>query len=230
MAYSKTALRFLASSLAGVLLTSATLARQESERICANKTGTHNGFFFTFWKDGGDACMTLGAAGRYDTRYDLEGRNNLVVGKGWRTGSPSRKIGYNAERFDAGTNSYLTLYGWSVDPLVEYYVVESWGTSFKPPGHDSPVLATIVSDGGTYEIYRTERVSQPSIRGRQTFYQYWSVRTDKRSLESPATITFGNHVDAWRKLGLTLGNMDYQVMATEGFGSKGGSAVNVWEE
>jgi endo-1,4-beta-xylanase len=105
--------------------------------------------------------------------------------------------------------------------------VDSWGTAFKPPGH-SPVIGTIVSDGGTYEIYRTQRVQQPSIRGRQTFYQYWSVRTEKRPLGAPATITFGNHVKAWRALGLKLGRMDYQVMATEGFGSSGGSDVTVW--
>lgn len=230
MAFPKATLRLLACSLGGVVLTSATLPSQEAVRICENQTGTHEGFFFTFWKDGGEACMILGAGGHYSTRYALDGRKNLVVGKGWEIGSPSRKISYRAQSFEAGSNSYLTLYGWSVDPLVEYYVVESWGTSFKPPGQGSPVLATIVSDGGTYEIYRTERVNQPSIRGRQTFYQYWSVRTERRPLGSPATITFGNHVDAWRKLGLTLGNMNYQVMATEGFGSTGSSDVTVWQE
>jgi endo-1,4-beta-xylanase len=221
-------LRLLTCSLAGVVLSSATFASQPAHRVCRNQTGTHDGFFFTFWKDGGDACMTLGPKGRYSTRYDLQGRKNLVAGKGWRTGSPTRKIGYRAARFDAGTNSYLTLYGWSVDPLIEYYVVESWGTGFRPPGHNSPVLGTVVSDGGTYEIYRTRRVEQPSIRGRQTFYQYWSVRTEKRPLDVSATITFANHVNAWRKLGMKLGRMNYQVMATEGFGSTGGSDVTVW--
>jgi endo-1,4-beta-xylanase len=225
-----TFLRLLACSFAASVLASAASAAPPAQRVCSNLTGTHGGFFFTFWKDGGEACMTLGPKGRYGTRYDLAGRKNLVAGKGWRTGSPSRKIGYRAARFDAGANSYLTLYGWSVDPLIEYYVVESWGAGFKPPGHGSPVLGTVVSDGGTYEIYRTQRVKQPSIRGRQTFYQYWSVRTEKRPIGSAATITFSNHVNAWRKLGMKLGRMDYQVMATEGFGSTGGSDVTVWRE
>ena len=174
--------------------------------------------------------MTLGPKGRYSTRYDLTGRKNLVAGKGWRTGSATRKIGYRAETFDPGTNSCLTLYGWSVDPLIEYYIVESWGTGFKPPGRGSPVLGTVLSDGGTYQIHRTQRVNQPSIRGRRTFYQYWSVRTEKRPLDRRATITFPNHVKAWRKLGMKLGRMNYQVMATEGFGSTGGSDVTVWQE
>ena len=201
-----------------------------TEQVCANRTGVHNGYYFTFWKDGGDACMTMGPGGQYSTRYDLSGRKNMVVGKGWRVGSPTRAIVYRAASFEAGENSYLTLYGWSVDPLIEYYVVDGWGTAFKPPGHEAPVLGTVVSDGGTYEIYRTQRVQKPSIRGTQTFYQYWSVRTDRRPLGADSTITFSNHVKAWENLGMKLGRMHYQVMATEGFGSIGGSDIRVWEQ
>lgn len=225
-----TLLRLLACSFAGLVLASATLARSSPRQVCRNQTGTQAGFFFTFWKDGGEACMMLGPKGHYSTRYDLSGHKNLVAGKGWKTGSPTRKIGYRAASFDAGANSYLTLYGWSVDPLIEYYVVENWGTGFKPPGHGAPVLGTVESDGGTYEIYRTQRVKQPSIRGRQTFHQYWSVRTERRPLGAKARITFSNHVKAWRRLGMKLGRMNYQVMATEGFGSTGGSDVRVWQE
>ena len=198
--------------------------------ICSNRTGTHHDYFFTFWKDGGDACMTLGERGHYSTRYDLSGGRNLVAGKGWRTGSPDRVVGYRADRFDAGSNSYLTLYGWSVEPLIEYYVVDSWGSGFKPPGEGAAVLGTVAADGGSYRIYRTTRVDKPSIRGTQTFDQFWSVRTERRPPGTDATITFADHVAAWRKLGMALGSMDYQVMATEGFGSTGGSDITVWEE
>ena len=134
---------------------------------------------------------------------------------------------YEARTFDPGTNGYLTLYGWSRDPLVEYYVVERWG-DFTPPG-DAAVLGTVESDGGTYRLSRTRRINQPSIEGTATFDQSWSVRTSMRPLGEEAVITFRNHVDAWRRVGLELGAMDYQVMATEGFGSEGRSAVIVWE-
>ncbi|MFL6733697.1 MAG: glycoside hydrolase family 11 protein [Sphingomicrobium sp.] len=222
-------LLMLAWGAASLLPASATSASEPPRQICDSLVGTHDGFFFTFWKDGGDACVTLGAAGSYSTRYDLPGRKNLVVGKGWRTGSLTRKFGYHATRFEPGSISYLALYGWSVDPLIEYYVVDNWGVGFKPPGHNSPVLGTVKTYGGTYEIYRTERVNQPSILGTQTFQQYWSVRTQKRSIGAPATITFANHVAAWSKLGMKLGEMDYQVLATEGYDSKGASEVTVWE-
>ena len=221
-------LRALACGSASIMLGSCMTAGETGPEVCRNRTGTHDGFYFTLWKDGGDACMTLRPDGRYSTRYDLEGRRNLVAGKGWRTGSIERRIGYRA-RFEPGANSYLTLYGWSVDPLIEYYVVDNWGTAFRPPGPDAAVLGTVASDGGTYEIYRTERVHQPSIRGTRTFQQYWSVRTERRPLGPAAAITFANHVAAWSRLGMKLGRMNYQVMATEGFGSEGRSDVVVWQ-
>lgn len=224
-----TALRLAALSLAALTVGCATTAGNPPQQVCSNRTGIHDGFFYTFWKDGGEACLTLHARGGYATTYDLSGGRNLVAGKGWRTGSPARIVGYRADRFDAGSNSYLTLYGWSVDPLIEYYVVDSWGTGFKPPGEGAAVLGTVTTDGGTYEIYRTTRTQKPSIRGTQTFDQFWSVRTERRPLGSDATITFANHVAAWRARGMNLGTMDYQVMATEGFGSVGGSAIAVWE-
>ena len=223
------ATRLLASALCAATVACATPAEAPQE-ICSNRTGEHDGFFYTFWKDGGEACMSLGLRGHYAIDYDLTGRKNLVVGKGWRTGSPTRTVGYRADRFDAGSNSYLTLYGWSVDPLIEYYVVDSWGTGFKPPGEGAAVIGTVTVDGGTYEIYRTTRVEKPSIRGTQTFDQFWSVRTERRPTGEDATITFADHVAAWRKHGMELGTMNYQVMATEGFGSVGGSKITVWEQ
>jgi len=204
-------------------------ASPETREICRNRTGTHGGFFFTFWKDAGTACMTLGNGGSYSIAYDLR-PGNLVAGTGWRTGSATLRIGYRAATFEPGTNSYLALYGWSTGPLVEYYVVDNWGSAFTPPGEGAPVLGTVESDGGTYNIYRTQRVDKPSIRGTATFDQYWSVRTEKRQTGTNQAITFANHVAAWRHHGMRLGTLDYQVLATEGFGSTGRSSVSVWEE
>lgn len=199
-----------------------------TREVCRNGTGTQGGFFYTFWHDTGDSCLTLGREGRYATRWDLGEAGNLVAGTGWRTGSPDRVVTYQAGAFEPGRNGYLTLYGWSRDPLVEYYVVDSWG-DFTPPGPDAVPLGTVESDGGTYRLYRTRRVEQPSIAGAATFDQFWSVRTEKRALGAENTITFANHVAAWERVGLKLGTMDYQVLATEGFGSTGRSDVRVRE-
>jgi endo-1,4-beta-xylanase len=224
-------MRNIGQMLAAVLVLAATsCAATPDEHGCVRGTGRHGGYFFTSWRDSDPACMTLGEAGHYAVTWDLRDRGNIVVGKGWSKGSPTRRIGYRASAFEPGSNGYLTLYGWTTDPLIEYYVVDSWGAEFTPPGEDATVLGTVDSDGGTYRIYRTQRVEKPSIEGTQTFYQYWSVRTEKRALGADSRITFANHVAAWRALGLELGTMDYQVMATEGFGSTGRSDVTVWRE
>jgi endo-1,4-beta-xylanase len=189
--------------------------------LTSNDTGTHKGFFYSFWKDSGrSVSMTLGDAGHYSTNWKNCG--NFVCGLGWMKGT-TRSIVY-AGSFDGGNNGYLALYGWTRTPLIEYYVVENHG-DWTPPG-SSPV-GSFECDGGTYRLHRTERVNMPSIEGTSTFYQYWSVRTTKRS---GGTITFPNHIKAWKDKGWNLGSRwDYQIMATEGYTSSGSSDVTVRE-
>lgn len=177
------------------------------------------------WTDGGGYVNAVnGNGGNYSVNWWNCG--NFVVGKGWYTGSPYRTINYNAGVWAPSGNGYLTLYGWTRNSLIEYYVVDSWGT-WRPPGSSS--LGTVYSDGGTYDIYRTMRYNAPSIDGTQTFAQYWSVRTSKRPTGSNVSITFNNHVNAWRNKGLYLGSSwSYQVLAVEGYQSSGSANVTVW--
>ena len=196
----------------------------QAQTITSNQTGTHNGYFYSYWKDTGTASMTLGSGGNYSVTWNL-GSGNFVGGKGWSTGSSSRKVNYNAGVWAPSGNAYLTLYGWTRNPLIEYYVVDSWG-SWRPPG--GTAQGSVTTDGGTYDLYRTQRVNQPSIDGTRTFYQYWSVRRTKRATGSNAAITFSNHVNAWSSKGWNLGTHSYQIMATEGFQSSGSSNLTVW--
>ena len=209
--------------VASSLLLFGVAQQAHAQTINSNQTGTHSGYFYSYWKDTGSASMTLGSGGNYSVNWNL-GSGNFVGGKGWSTGSSSRRVGYNAGVWSPNGNAYLALYGWTRSPLVEYYVVDSWG-SWRPPGATS--AGTVTSDGGTYDLYRTQRINAPSIDGIRTFYQYWSVRTSKRPTGSNVAITFNNHVNAWANRGWNLGTHAYQIMATEGFQSSGSSSLSV---
>ncbi|MFY1694866.1 glycoside hydrolase family 11 protein [Solwaraspora sp. WMMA2101] len=180
--------------------------------VTTNQTGTHDGYSYAYWKDMGDSTMVLGPQGQYSARWT--GINNWFGGKAWATGG-RRTFDY-CGTFHPGGNSYLALFGYTTNPLTEYYIVENWGT-YRPTG--TP-MGTVVSEGGTYDIYR----AQLGV-GSTPYYRYYSVRQQKRSA---GTIDTGDHFDAWAQAGMRLGTtMGYMIMATEGYQSSGWSQVTV---
>ena len=83
-------------------------------------------------------------------------------------------VTYSGSLNASGGTKLLSLYGWSTNPLVEYYVIEGYVGLAQllraEHGH-------VTSDGGTYTIIKHQQVNQPSIRATLTFWQYLAIRT-----------------------------------------------------
>ena len=121
-------------------------------------------------------------------------------------------------------NGYLAVYGWTTNPLVEYYIIEAYGSHKPSDNPEAKMKGNVTSDGGTYEIMTKKRVNKPSIQGTATFDQFWSIRTGNRV---GGTVTTGNHFKAWEEAGLKMGRHNYMIVAVEGQDSSGQATITV---
>lgn len=80
-----------ATAVAGALAAPAEVAKRSPGELAEragtpSSTGTHDGFYYSWWTDGGsDVTYTNGPGGQYTVRWSSGG--NFVGGKGWNPGS-----------------------------------------------------------------------------------------------------------------------------------------------
>ena len=155
--------------------------------------------------------------------------NNVLFRTGKKFGKSNDKfwkdydnitLSYICDSYKPIGNSYLSVYGWTTNPLVEYYIVDNWG-SWRPSGKNIS-KGTIDIDGGIYDIYETTLIDKPSINGTQTFQQYWSIRTTKRSINNLNIVSVHEHFKDWESKGMNMSGNIYEVsMVVEGYQSNG---------
>ena len=191
------------------------------------KAGTADGFRYELWNQNsqGTACMTLGDGALF------EGQWNAILNYLSRRGlgyyqtqehqeysrfSTTYNCDYNPS--SCSGNSYLSVYGWTVDPLIEYYIIEDWRNWIPSMDNDAQLVTTFTVDGSEYEIYENTRVDKPSIQGNTTFQQYFSIRQEERNSGS---IDISAHFDKWESLGMDLGKLHEVSFVVEGYQSNG---------
>ena len=194
-----------------------------TDPITSNKIGTFDGFDYEFWSErgDGDTVMQLTGPGTFWCSW-AEARNILFrIGKKLGSVMSLEEYGtvtieYEAtHNIESGHVSYLTVYGWTQYPLMEWYIIEQHG-EYKP---GKTLVDTVIIDGAEYEIIIDTRTNQPSIEGTQTFQQIFSIRKDHRT---EGIITVSDHFKAWEALGLDVSGKLYEVsMCIEAYGTSG---------
>ncbi|CAG7850774.1 Endo-1,4-beta-xylanase A Short=Xylanase A; AltName: Full=1,4-beta-D-xylan xylanohydrolase A; AltName: Full=22 kDa xylanase; AltName: Full=Xylanase X22; Flags: Precursor [Serendipita indica DSM 11827] len=164
---------------------------------------------YYLWADNSAGVTFYNLAGGAYRIIASSSAGHWIGGKGWNPGSP-RSIVFTS---NLGTNdgANLGVYGWTTNPLVEYYVVERYW--MYNPSTGGRLLGTFTSDGSTYTVLTSTRVNQPSIQGTTSYTTVWSIRSSRRT---SGTVTLANHFNAWRSFGVQLGSHNLQIVATEG--------------
>lgn len=127
-----------------------------------------NGTFEATWNKPQDCIARVGY--RYDSDHAVNHLDKKFAAD------------YNyVKRGNGGQFSYIGAYGWTVDPLVEWSIVDdSFNPEFNGPSWMQE-FGDIELDGAKYTIYATWRTNVPSILGTRSFLQIMSVRSSKRT-------------------------------------------------
>lgn len=214
--------------LLGMLFSS----QMSSQTFCIDSLSDHvmgvkDGYRYELWNQNsqGVACMTIGKGALFSGKWS--GIENYLARRGFGfdrtkehqelgTFTMNYKCTYQPTE-DTG-NSYLSVYGWTLEPLAEYYIIENWCRWIPSMAKDAVFKGTVEVNGSIYDIYEYTRVNQPSIVGNTTFQQYFSIRRDKRN---SGTINITDHFKKWEALGMNLGKLYEVSMVVEGYQSSG---------
>jgi hypothetical protein len=197
---------------------------------CSNSKGSAGGnYSYELWSSGqGSGCMTVY---RTDAKFSATWSNveDFLARIGLQfdqTKTPSQ-IGIISSDFaetKTGTGLiYVGIYGWTVSPLREYYIIDDWATT-KPgdtasDGTPRTHVGTITVDGDTYDVWKHTQTNKPAITGNnQTFDQYFSVRQTARQC---GHISISDHFTQWTNLGLQLGKLEEAKLLLEAQNNSG---------
>ena len=143
------------------------------------------------------------------------------VGFFWNQGKPYANYNNLYCDFDftrsangtGGPYSYIGIYGWSKNPMIEWYIVEDWfGNGIMGPstmGGGAVKKGEFMMDGEMYFIYQAVRpAGSGNIEGSDNpFPQFFSVRQTRRQ---SGTISITEHFKKWEELGMNLGSNMYE--------------------
>ena len=205
------------------------------EEVTSNKVGSFdNGIGYELWNEGGNG----GSATFYDDgsfNCKMTGAKDYLcrAGLSFNSDKTHEELGHMKADFKlvkgnlSGIDySYIGIYGWTREPLVEWYIVDNTGSQYMPgswvaQGASAKNHGDYEIDGAQYTVYEGDRTSY-SIDGDNTYFkQYFSVRKSKRDC---GTIDITAHFKKWEELGMKMGKMHEAKILGEAGSNSGANA------
>ena len=180
-------------------------ARGNAHSVNGNSTGSISGTNWGYeqWSAGGSNSMKYYDNGTFEAQWN--NNNDYLARVGFRYGDngPGKSVqgmqytaDYKYTKTGSAQYGYIGIYGWTVNPQVEYYIVDDW---FSKPSEQyvGPKQGEITVDGATYTIHTYVRDQEASKTGTSTFLQIFSIRQTPRQC---GHISIQAHFDKWNEL------------------------------
>lgn len=190
-----------------------------------------NGYDYELWKQTpGSVTMTVY---NDDAKFKVEWSNinNFVSRVGLKfdetrthqeIGTFTAELAFQKSGVQGDGLAYYGIYGWTVDPLVEFYIMEDWDNWRPQAGSGDHIgKGTNTVDGAQYDVVTRQMVNQPSIKDVQSFPQVFSIRQQKRSSGS---ISISEHFKQWESKGIKMGKLYEVKIKVESYSGSNGSS------
>lgn len=191
-----------------------------------------NGFNSELWFQGKNGKMTVYDDADCAFKAEWNGSGDFIARVGYFWGkedenTPSYKdldgdihAEYSyVKTGDSNDYSLIGVYGWSKNPLVEFYICDDSYNRMTDPWNTTLVGSATI-DGAKYNFYKGTMVNMPSVMGdNKTFTQIFSVR--QGGTRQCGHISVTEHLKAWEKIGIKTGPLYDCKIAIETGGSKG---------
>ena len=192
--------------------------------VNGNQTGSIGGtpWGFEQWSAGGSNSMKYYDNGTFEANWS--NNQDYLARVGFRYGDNGSGIDHNTKHFTvdykytktgSASYGYIGIYGWTVNPQVEYYIVDDW---YSKPNNQyvGDEFGKITVDGATYTIHAYVRQQEPSKTGTSTFLQIFSIRDNPRQC---GHIDISAHFKKWDEL--------FTGQQAQLKGSKGGQSMTL---
>ncbi|OWV14471.1 glycoside hydrolase family 11 protein [Fibrobacter sp. UWB5] len=210
------------------------------EEVTSNKVGSFdNGIGYELWNEGGNG----GSATFYDDgsfNCKMTGAKDYLcrAGLSFNSDKTHEELGHMKADFKlvkgnlSGIDySYIGIYGWTREPLVEWYIVDNTGSQYMPgdwvaQGSSAKNHGVFEIDGAQYTVYEGDRTSYSIDGDNKYFKQYFSVRKSKRDC---GTIDITAHFKKWEELGMKMGKMHEAKILGEAGSTSGPNAKGEYD-